>query len=287
MIRELGYVELFELCETIPKVQCSQWLFLVESRDTAWLTANPEDSLTNYDWMHSLSRTTWSRKGAAMVLDTAKPKNKENTTWLGMRGRDAVRKWTLKVDILQVFTIDFSEIQFIVNHNSQSDGQNKSSKSGMNLHKKTIHIISPQRKRKVQRTMVSHFEQVRQKWAHEASNRFSSRCLDEKSFTPRIRRTSWRASPSSSTKTNTTRTRSFLQRLLLQRPSWPTHRMGVLAFICKFLVVVRIWMELEVSSQFFFNDLHRRQQWAHADQLLLEEKQLQHRQQRPHFRSEK
>ena len=62
-----------------------------------------------------------------------------------MRGRDAARKLTLKVDILQVFTIDFSEIQFIVNHNSQSDGQNKSAKSGVNLHKKTIRIITLQR----------------------------------------------------------------------------------------------------------------------------------------------
>ena len=42
-----------------------------------------------------------------------------------MRGRDAARKSTLKVKILQEFTIEFSEIQFIVNHNSQSDGQNK------------------------------------------------------------------------------------------------------------------------------------------------------------------
>ena len=47
-----------------------------------------------------------------MVLDTARPKNKKCTTWLGMRGRDAVRKSTLKVNILQVFTIDVSEIQF-------------------------------------------------------------------------------------------------------------------------------------------------------------------------------
>ena len=83
-----------------------------------------------------------------MVLDMAKPHCKESTTWLGMRGRDAVRKSTLKVNIFQVFTIDFAEIQFIVNHNSQSDGQNKSAKSGMNLPKKTIHIISLQRKRK-------------------------------------------------------------------------------------------------------------------------------------------
>ena len=81
-----------------------------------------------------------------MVLDTARPKNKENTTWFGMRGRDAVRKSTPKVNILQVFAIDFSEIHFIVNHNSQSDGQNKSAKSGMNLHKKTIHTNSLQRK---------------------------------------------------------------------------------------------------------------------------------------------
>ena len=83
-----------------------------------------------------------------MVLDMARPKNKKSTIWPGMRGRDAARKSTLKVNNLQVFTIDFSEIQFIVNHNSQSDGQNKSAKSGMNLHKKTIHIVSLQRKRK-------------------------------------------------------------------------------------------------------------------------------------------
>ena len=60
-----------------------------------------------------------------MVLDTARPKYKENTIEPGTRGRDAARKLTLKVDISQVVTIDFSEINFIVNHNSQSDGQNK------------------------------------------------------------------------------------------------------------------------------------------------------------------
>ena len=47
-----------------------------------------------------------------MVLDMAKPMNKENTIWPGMRGRDAVRKSTPTVDILHVFTIDSSEIQF-------------------------------------------------------------------------------------------------------------------------------------------------------------------------------
>ena len=45
-------------------------------------------------------------------------------------------------------------------------------------------------KEKIPRTMVSHLEQVRQKWAYETSIRFSSCCLDQKSSTPRVRRTS-------------------------------------------------------------------------------------------------
>ena len=48
-----------------------------------------------------------------MVLGMAKPKYKKSTIRPGMRGRDAVRKSTLKVNISQVFTIDFSEIQFL------------------------------------------------------------------------------------------------------------------------------------------------------------------------------
>ena len=63
-------------------------------------------------------------------------------------GQEEHKKVDSRGDILQAFSIDFSEIQFIVNHNSQSDGQNKSAKSGMILHKKTIHIISLLMKRK-------------------------------------------------------------------------------------------------------------------------------------------
>ena len=91
-----------------------------------------------------------------MVLDMAKPKNRESTIQPGMRGRDAARKLTLKVDILHIFTIEFSEIQLIVNHNSQSDGQNRSAKRWTNLKKKTIHIISLQRNREDTKDNVSH-----------------------------------------------------------------------------------------------------------------------------------
>ena len=81
---------------------------------------------------------------------------------------------------LHVFTIDSSEIQFIVNHNSQSDGQNKSAKSGTNLQRKTIHIVSLQRKRKDTK------DNGILPWTNPAkmdswtSIRFSSCCLYEK-----------------------------------------------------------------------------------------------------------
>ena len=54
MIREIGNVELFELCETIPKVQCSQCLLYWNQETiscTSWLKANPAKTLTNGDWM--------------------------------------------------------------------------------------------------------------------------------------------------------------------------------------------------------------------------------------------
>ena len=65
------------------------------------------------------------KKGPNHGARHGKTKNKQSTLWPGMRGRNAARQLTLNVDILQVFTIDSSEIQFIVNHKSQSDGQNK------------------------------------------------------------------------------------------------------------------------------------------------------------------
>ena len=61
-----------------------------------------------------------------MVLVTAKLKNRKSTIQPGMRGRDAAKELTLKVNISKVFTIDFSETKSIVNHNSQSVGRNKS-----------------------------------------------------------------------------------------------------------------------------------------------------------------
>ena len=99
MIREWCNVELFELCETTPKVQCShcllywnqgivyctggQCLIYSKSRRTVQqtltgCTLNPglRDRERRYPWC-----STWQDRGT-----------RENTTWLGMRGRDDCKK---------------------------------------------------------------------------------------------------------------------------------------------------------------------------------------------------
>ena len=108
MIRELGNVELFELCETIPKVQCSHCL-LLWNQESVYCTCG-----------QFLVDSESRRKFNKLRLDALSIPN--NVIKKG-RSHGAARKLTLKVDILQVFTIDFSEIQFLVNHNSQSDGR--------------------------------------------------------------------------------------------------------------------------------------------------------------------
>ena len=80
-----------------------------------------------------------------MVFDTAKLKNRESTIRPVTRGRDAAKELILKVDTLLVFTIDFSEIQSVVSHNSQSDGQNKSAKRWTSFQKEIIQVVSFQR----------------------------------------------------------------------------------------------------------------------------------------------
>ena len=80
-----------------------------------------------------------------MVLDTVKLKNRKSTNKTGMRGRDAAKELTLKVNISQVFTVAFLETWSIVNHNSQLAGQNKSAKRWTNWQNKIARTISPQR----------------------------------------------------------------------------------------------------------------------------------------------
>ena len=113
MIREMDNVELFELCETIPKVQCSQcllcWIqgviycicgqFLVESETRRKFNKLRLDALSIPHYL--------IKKRVAMVLDAVQLKNRKSTIEPGMRGRDAAKELTLKVNIPKVFTTVF------------------------------------------------------------------------------------------------------------------------------------------------------------------------------------
>ena len=92
MVRELCNVELFELCETIPKVQCSQCL-LCWNQGMIYCTCG-----------QFLVERESRRKCNKLRLDALS---------------DTAKELTLKVNISKVFTIALSETKSIVNHNSQ------------------------------------------------------------------------------------------------------------------------------------------------------------------------
>ena len=138
LIRELGNVELFELCETIDQkynvlivsffwnqgiVYCTCGQCLIDRESRRKFNKPRLDALSIPNYVIKKGRSHGARHCKT-------EEQKESAIQPGMRGRDAARKLTLKVDILQVFTIDFSEIQFIVNHNSQSDGHTKVQRVG-------------------------------------------------------------------------------------------------------------------------------------------------------------
>ena len=114
-------------------VYCTCGHILIESEPRRKFNKLRLDAISIPDYVFKKGATHGDRHGKTEV------QSKYHVTW------NAWKRCCKKVD--SVFTIDFSEIQFIVNHNSQSDGQNKSAKSGMNLRKKTIRIDSLHRKR--------------------------------------------------------------------------------------------------------------------------------------------
>ena len=81
MIRDMGNVQLFELCETFPKVQCSV-PSLLESRHSLlhlWTSVerkNPTDVSTDGNWIFSQSRTMSLRRSDLMAIVMVRLKNK-------------------------------------------------------------------------------------------------------------------------------------------------------------------------------------------------------------------
>ena len=91
-----------------------------------------------------------------------------------MRGRDAAKELTLKVNISKVLPNAFSETKSIVNHNSQSDGQNKSAKRWTNWQNKITRTISLQRNSKDTKDNESDV------WVGMTIVRYQSHCLVSK-----------------------------------------------------------------------------------------------------------
>ena len=123
-----------------------------------------------------------------MVLDMTKPKNK-NSTWPRIRGREYCEKVDSQGEHftgIQRSIPQRSSLSWITTRNRmdrtnvQRVGRICTRRSNASLHSRG--------KEKMPRTMVSHFEQC----ICETSIRFSSCCLYEKSFAPRVRRTNWR-----------------------------------------------------------------------------------------------
>ena len=123
MIRELGNVELFELCETIPKVQCSQCLLywnqgvvyctcghlLVESESSQQFNKLRLDALSITHFVIKKVRPCGARHGKTERNSTISPST---------RGRDVAKELTARKNITKELTTVSYESQFFVIRNS-------------------------------------------------------------------------------------------------------------------------------------------------------------------------
>ena len=194
MVHELGNVELFELCETIPKVQCSQCLlywnqgmiyctcgqFLVESESRRKLNKLRRDALSIPHYVIKKGRCHGARHGK-----TAKQKE-YHIAW------NAWKRCCKRVDsqgehfkgIHDRFLRDqvYRESQLLIGWDRAKvhrDGRTGKSKS---------HVPSLYRGiQKIPRTMVSHLEEVRQKRAHARLRPDFRAAVSQKRSSSRVR----------------------------------------------------------------------------------------------------
>ena len=138
--------------------------------------------------MHTLSRTTRSRKGVVMVLDTAKPKNRKSIIWPGMRGRDAAKRVDSQGEHFTSIHDRFLRDPILY---PQSEGQNKSARRWTNLQKKTTRTISLQRNSKdTKDNGISNWTSLAKMGLCDFDPIFELLSLSQKPSPPGVRRTS-------------------------------------------------------------------------------------------------
>ena len=120
MMKDMGSVEIFELCETIPKVQCKEcllyWIQGIVYCTCGHLLRENQSSrgiLRWAYWILSQSRTVSFRRGDLMAIVMGRLKNKENILLPIIWERDTSRK------VLKGFTIASKTTQHFVNLNSK------------------------------------------------------------------------------------------------------------------------------------------------------------------------
>ena len=162
MTREMVNVELFELCETIPKVQCSQcflyWnqgviyctcALLVESESSQKYNKLRLDALSIPHYVIEKERPT--------VLGTVKLKHRNSTISPSTRGRDVAKELTARKNTTKEFTIVFFETQYIVIRNSKLAGPSRSASKWSSWHRKTTPTVYLMRNsRDIKNIGVSH-----------------------------------------------------------------------------------------------------------------------------------
>ena len=229
MIRELGNVELFELCETAPKVQCSQCL-LYWNQWILYCTCGQcliySETRRNF---HKL------RLGAISIPDNV---IKKGATHGARPGKTEVQReyhiaWNAwkrcckKVDsqgehltgVHDRFLRDpvYRESQLAIGWSEQK------CKEWDELAKEdTTYKFTPEERRRYQGHSYLTLNKDGKNGPTKLRSDYGAAVMVKNRLHHESGEPNWRAHPSRSTKTNTTRTRSFLRRLFVQRSSWPT-----------------------------------------------------------------
>ena len=154
----MGNVELFELCETTPKMQCSECLLywnqgvihctcghlLVESESSQNFNQWRLDALSIPHYVFKKERPHGARHGQTEA-------QKEHFLRPTNRGRDVSKR------IMMECTIVSNEIQYIVIRNSKLAGPRSSASQWINWHRKTTPTAYPMRNmRDIKNIGISH-----------------------------------------------------------------------------------------------------------------------------------
>ena len=163
MIREVGNVELFELCETIPKVQCSQCLpywnqgvtyctcehVLVESESRRKLNKLRLDALCIPHYVSKKGRPHGARHGKT---EAQKEYHIAYNAW-----KRCCKRVDGQEEHYKGIHDRFNETEFFVNRNSKLAGPNRSASRWTSWHRSITPTVYPRRNlRDIKDSGISH-----------------------------------------------------------------------------------------------------------------------------------